>query len=460
MNKIVNVFFHKKKYVREREKYTMNYQETLEYIESLQGIGIVPGLVGITRLCEELGNPQKDLAFVHIAGTNGKGSVLAYISTVLKCAGYRVGRYLSPVIADYREKIQVNGRPIFKRELCDCMEQIEEACKRMTASGLPHPTVFEVETAAAFLHFREKGCDIVVLETGMGGREDATNLIQNVKAAVLTSISMDHMQYLGRNLTEIAWHKAGIIKENCQVISTAQETEVLSVIEKEAREKGCVLTLAGEALKVRYGLEKQKFSYVDSKGRRYENLEISLSGKHQIENAVLAVEVIGKLEECGYPVEERRLREGLLTTKWPGRFEIAAKKPLFIIDGAHNEDAAKKLADSMRFYFTNKRIIYIMGMLRDKEYEKVIAETYAYADQIITVTPPENPRALPALSMAEAVKEYHPRVTAAGSLEEAVEMAYLLAGREDVILAFGSLSYLGRLQAILQKRQKKPGKER
>lgn len=438
----------------------MNYQETLEYIESLQGIGIVPGLVGITKLCEELGNPQKELTFVHIAGTNGKGSVLAYISTVLKCAGYRVGRYLSPVIADYREKIQVNGRPIFKQELCDCMEQVEEACKRMTENGLLHPTVFEVETAAAFLYFREKDCDIVVLETGMGGREDATNLIENVKAAVLTSVSMDHMQFLGRNLTEIAWHKAGIIKENCQVISAAQEAEALSVIEKEAREKGCALTVAGEALKVRYGLEKQKFSYVDSRGRRYENLEISLAGKHQVENAVLAVEAIGRLEECGYPVEERRLREGLLTAKWPGRFQIAAKKPLFIMDGAHNEDAAKKLADSVRFYFTNKRIIYIMGMLRDKEYEKVIAETYAYADQIITVTPPENPRALPALSMAEAVKEYHPRVTAAGSLEEAVEMAYLLAGREDVILAFGSLSYLGRLQVILQKRQKKPGKER
>lgn len=456
----MDVFFHKKKYVPEREIYTMNYQETLEYIESLQGIGIVPGLSGITELCKELGNPQEDLFFIHIAGTNGKGSVLAYISTVLKCAGYKVGRYLSPVIADYREKIQVNGRPIFKQELCDCMERVEEACKQMMAKGLPHPTVFEVETAAAFLHFRKKGCDIVVLETGMGGREDATNLIQNTKVAVLTYVSMDHMQFLGKSLAEIAWHKAGIIKENCHVISAAQERSVLSVIEKEVQDKGSMLTVAKDAVKVRYGLEKQKFSYVDSRGRRYENLEISLAGKHQVENAILAVEAIGKLEECGYPVEESRLRQGLLATKWPGRFQIAAKKPLFVMDGAHNEDAAKKLADSVRFYFTNKRIIYIMGMLRDKEYEKVIAETYAYADQIITVTPPENPRALPALSLAEAVKDYHPRVTAAGSLEEAVEMAYLLAGREDVILAFGSLSYLGRLQAILQKRQKKPGKER
>lgn len=456
----MNVFFHKKEYVRERENYTMNYQETLEYIESLQGIGIVPGLSGITALCEELGNPQEKLNFVHIAGTNGKGSVLAYISTVLKCAGYRVGRYLSPVILDYREKIQVNGRPIFKQDLCNCMERVEEACTRMAAKGLPHPTVFEVETAAAFLYFQEKDCDIVVLETGMGGREDATNLIQNTKIAVLTSISMDHMQFLGKSLTDIAFHKAGIIKKGCHVISAIQEPEVLSVLERESQNKDAVFTVAGEARKVRYGLEKQRFSYVDSRGRRYENLEISLAGKHQIENAVLAVEAIGRLEECGYPVEERRLRQGLLAADWPGRFQIVGKKPLFVLDGAHNEDAAKKLADSIRFYFTNRRIIYIMGMLRDKEYEKVIAETYAYADQIITVTPPENPRALPALGLAEAVKDYHPKVTAAGSVEEAVEMAYLLAGREDVILAFGSLSYLGRMQKILQKRLKKPGKER
>lgn len=438
----------------------MNYQETLEYMKSLQGIGIVPGLSNITALCEELGNPQKKLVFVHIAGTNGKGSVLAYISTVLKCAGYRVGRYLSPVIKEYREKIQVSGRPIFKQELCDCVERVEEACKRMEEKGYPHPTAFEVETAAAFLYFHEKDCDIVVLETGMGGREDATNLIQNTKIAVLTSISMDHMQFLGKSLTEIAFHKAGIIKKDCHVISAVQEPEVLSVIEQEAREKGSTFTVAGEAHKVRYGLEKQKFSYVDSRGRRYENLEISLAGKHQIENAILAVEAIGRLEECGYPVKEDSLRRGLLATEWPGRFQVVGKKPLFVLDGAHNENAAKKLADSVRFYFTNKRIIYIMGMLRDKEYEKVIAETYAYADQIITLTPPENPRALPALNLAEAVREYHPRVTAAGSLEEAVEMAYLLAGREDVILAFGSLSYLGRLQTILEKRRKKPGKER
>ena len=433
----------------------MDYQETLRYIESLKGLGIVPGLAGMEALCRELGNPQEALSFVHIAGTNGKGSVLAYVSNTLKCAGYKVGRYLSPVITNYLEKIQIGGRSITREELCRCMEAVKEACGRVTAGGLPHPTLFEVETAAAFLYFKEKQCDIVVLETGMGGREDATNLIQNTKAAVLTPISMDHMQFLGKTLTEIASHKAGIIKNGCYVITAAQDFDVMTLLEREAQTKGCPLIVADRISQIRYGLEKQSFSYVDAFGHKYSRLEISLAGKYQIENAALAVEVISCLGQLGFPVEESRLRQGLFTAKWPGRFEILGRRPLFVMDGAHNEDAAKKLAESVRFYFTNKRIIYIMGMLRDKEYEKVIAQTYAYADQIITLTPPENPRALPALTLAEALREYHPRVTAAGSLEEAVEMAFLLAGREDVILAFGSLSYLGRLKAVVRKRLKK-----
>lgn len=433
----------------------MNYKETMEYMESLKAYGIVPGLGNITELCKRLGNPQDDLSFVHIAGTNGKGSVLAFVSTVLKAAGYRVGRYISPVIFNYCEKIQVNGKAISQKALCGCIETVKNACDDMAAQGLHQPTPFEVETAAAFLYFKEQGCDIVVLETGMGGREDATNLIANTKVAVLTSISMDHMQFLGKDITAIARQKAGIIKKGCQVVSARHEEAVFKVLEEEASALGVSVTVTGEPGKVKYGLEKQRFSYTDALGSTFENLEISLAGKHQVANAALAVEVLGRLGQCGYPVTEKHLRKGLLETAWPGRFQVVGRKPCFILDGAHNEDAAKKLAESVRFYFTNKRIIYIMGILKDKEYEKVIAETYAYADQIITVTPPENPRALSALELAQAVKEYHPRVTAAGSLEEAVEMAYLLASKEDVILSFGSLSYLGRLTDILKERQEK-----
>lgn len=433
----------------------MKYAEVLDYMESLKAYGIVPGLSNIENLCGKLDNPQESLSFVHIAGTNGKGSVLAYVSTVLKCAGYKVGRYISPVIFDYCEKIQVNGKAISKKALCECMEEVKAACEELAAEGKPHPTPFEVETALAFLYFQKKNCDIVVLETGMGGREDATNLITNTKVAVLTSISMDHMQFLGSTLSEITWQKAGILKEGCLAVSAVQEPEAFAVIEKEAAKKGCPLTIAGKPEKVKYGLEKQQFSYRDSEGHAYKNLEISLAGRHQVENAALAVEVIGKLLKCGYLLTEKALHKGLLETEWPGRFQVVSKKPLFIMDGAHNEDAAKKLAESIRFYFTNKKIIYIMGILRDKEYEKVIAETYTYAEQIITVTPPDNPRALPALTLAQTVKVYHPRVTAVDSLEEAVEIAYLLADKDDVIISFGSLSYLGHLTDILKKRQEK-----
>ena len=426
----------------------MNYEETLDYIASLSTYGIVPGLDSITELCRRLGNPQEALAFVHIAGSNGKGSVLAYVSTILKCAGYKVGRFSSPAIFEKREIIQVNGRSITKKAFCELAERIKAVCEEMVSDGFAHPTPFEVETAMAFLYFKECGCNVVVMEVGMGGREDATNLIQNTKVAVLTPISMDHMQFLGKSLKEIAWQKAGIIKNGCYVVSAVQDADCMQVIAEEAATKGAALTVPGEATKVKYGLVKQRFSYKNAAGIDFADLEITLAGKQQVENASLAVEVIGKLAECGYKVSEKQLRKGLYETIWPGRFQVLSEKPYFVIDGAHNEDAAKKLAESVRFYFTNKRIIYIIGILRDKEYEKVIAETYAYADQIITVTSPNNPRALHALDLAQTVREYHPNVTAAGSLEEAVEMAYLLAGKDDVIISFGSLSYLGEMTKV------------
>lgn len=432
----------------------MNYKETLEYMDSLKEYGIIPGLDSIKELCARLSNPQDNLSFVHIAGTNGKGSTLAYISTVLKCAGYKVGRYISPVFFSYCEKIQINGKAISQKAISEYITRVKEVCEVMTKEGFHHPTPFEVETAAAFLYFKDNHCDIVVLETGMGGREDATNLIKNTKLAVLCSISMDHMQYLGKTLDHIALQKAGIIKDSSLVVTLEQAPVVLNVIRSEAEEKHCPLTITGNASKVKYSLDKQRFSYRCESGKLYENLEIPLLGSYQITNAKLAVECIDKLELCGFPVTEKCLRKGLLETKWPGRFQVLSQKPYFIIDGAHNEDAAKKLVETIQFYFTNKRIIYIMGVLRDKEYEKIIAQTCSYADQIITVTPPQNSRALSAIELAQSVQLYHQNVTAAGSLEEAVEMAYLLARREDVILCFGSLSYLGRLTEIVTCREK------
>lgn len=427
----------------------MKYEEAMEYMQSLNQYGIVPGLGNVEALCARLNSPEKELKFVHIAGTNGKGSVLAYVSTILKCAGYRVGRYISPTIFDYRERIQVGERKITKKDLCEGAQLMQTVCNRMVEEGLPHPTAFEVETALAFWYFRKMKCGIVVLETGMGGKGDATNVIADTVAAVFASISMDHMKFLGSSLSAIAGEKAGIMKAGCRAVTVKQQPEVMEVLKAAAEEKNCPLTTAdcGLAGRIRYGVEKQRFDYEGLK-----DLEIGLAGTWQVENAVLALETVKALGTAGYSVSEAALRRGLREARWPGRFTVIGRKPLFVADGAHNEDAARKLAQSIEFYFTNKRIIYIMGMLQDKEYEKIIRLTHAYADQIITVTPPDNPRGMRAYDLAREVAKVHPQVSAVDSLEEAVEMSYLLAGKEDVILAFGSLSYLGSLMTIVEKR--------
>lgn len=425
----------------------MKEREVMEYIESISGLGIVPGLDSIRELCGRLGNPQNALRFVHVAGTNGKGSVSAYIAEALKCGGYRVGRYISPVIFEYRERIQVNGRSITREALGRLAEQVKQVCGEMVAEGLNQPTAFELETALGFLYWKEKGCDIVVLETGMGGLLDATNIIENKVLSVITSISMDHMRFLGNTQEEIAAQKAGIMKPGVPVVSAEQPEAAEKVIKDRAAALDCSLTVAERSriTSVKYGLERQRFSYGGFSG-----LEISLAGKYQIENGALAVEALKALNECGFPVPEEKMRQGLRQTVWAGRFTLVGKKPCFVVDGAHNEDAAKRLAESVQFYFTNKRIIYIMGVLKDKEYEKMIGLTHGLADQIITVTPPDNPRALSAYELAREVAKVHSGVTAVDSPEEAVEMARLLAGKEDVIVAFGTLSFVGRLIKIAE----------
>ncbi len=428
----------------------MKYEEAMEYIEECNRLGSVPGLDSIRRLTDALDNPQDKLTFIHVAGTNGKGSVSSFIANGLKNAGYKVGRYISPTIFTYRERFQINDKMISKKELGELMEPVKEACDRIVANGYPHPTSFEIETALSFIYFIKKKCDVVVLETGMGGRLDATNIISSPKLCVLTSISMDHMQFLGDTLTNIATEKCGIIKAGTTVISTKQAEEAMEVVEKVCALETVemIVTDPSQITKIKQGLEKQSFTY---DGTKY---EISLSGSYQIENAVLAVCVLKWLSQNGFEkITEQKLRKGLQETVWKGRFSVIAKKPYFIVDGAHNVAAAQKLAESIRFYFTNRKIVYIMGMFRDKEYEKVIEITAPLASQIITVAAPGNPRALPALDLAVAVREVNANVTSADSLEEAVEMSYLFADKDSVIIAFGSLAFLGQLMSIVEGNQ-------
>ncbi|MCM1387348.1 MAG: bifunctional folylpolyglutamate synthase/dihydrofolate synthase [Bacillus sp. (in: Bacteria)] len=434
----------------------MNYKEAMQYVESMQRYGSVYGLENMRTLCGYLDHPQDKLKFVHIAGTNGKGSVLAYISTVLWTAGYKVGRYISPTIADYRERFQINGKMIPQAAFCRYLEQVKEAVERMEEETSAHPTIFEIETALAFLYFLDKKCDIVVLETGLGGRMDATNIIKNPVCTVFSSISMDHMAVLGKSLEEIAMQKAGIIKDSCPVVTCSQKPEVMQILKKAALQHGCTFTAVDmdNAGHIRYGIKKQSFSYKTKENSIYKKLEITMAGQYQIENAVLAVEALETLKKSGFAVSEKQLQKGLIQTEWPGRFQVIGQKPLFIADGAHNEDAALKLAQSIRFYFTNKRILYIIGMLADKEYDKVLELTSYLAEHMITVTPPRNARAMSAYELAQAARAYHERVTVADSLQEAVELSYLLAGqdKDTVIIAFGSLSFLGELMDIVKHR--------
>ena len=437
----------------------MNYREALEYVESLKHYGSVPGLAMTEALCARLGDPQKQLKFVHIAGTNGKGSVLAYVSTILQNAEYRVGRYISPTLFDYRERFQIDARPITQSALCKYMEQVKTAVEQMEEAGEaappgtegPHPTLFEVETVVAFLYFLDKKCDIVVLETGMGGRLDATNVIPAPLCAVITSISRDHMSYLGDTLEQIAMEKAGIIKPGSIVVSARQKLEAMQVIKQAAAKSKCRIFIADadRVKQVKTGLKKQHFSY-----SKYKNMEISMPGLYQIDNAILALTVIEALQKQGLKIAPDKVKTGLLQTKWAGRFEVIGQRPLFVIDGAHNEDGAVRLAQTIIHYFEGRRIIAIAGVLSDKEAEKILVPICPLAKHLITVTPPDNPRALHAYELANLAKEYHDSVTVADSLQEAVEIAYLLAGKdkETVVIAFGSLSYLGALTYIVEHR--------
>lgn len=428
----------------------MTYEEAKAFLESCNRYAGEFTLEPLKELLKRLGDPQDQLTFVHIGGTNGKGSTLAYVSTVLKEAGYKVGRYISPTIFSYRERIQVNEQYISREALIRLTMKVREAGEQMLAEGLGHPTMFEAETAVAFLYFAEQACDLVVLEVGMGGRLDATNVIRNTAVAALASISMDHMGFLGDTLGEIAANKAGIIKPGCTVVTTKQEPEAEEAILREASIYGCPVVVSDPALAVNRirGLFGQSFDY-----KERIQAEISLAGEYQFSNAALALEVLDALREKGYELPESVIREGLKKTVWNGRFTVVDQEPYFIVDGAHNRDAAAKLAECIEHYLSGKRLIYIMGVLADKEYEVVVQTTVPYAAEVITVMTPDNPRALAAEELAKTVRAYNPHVQAAASIEEAVGKAYELAEPEDVILAFGSLSHLGEIVRTVQKRR-------
>ena len=428
----------------------MDYQQSRAYIrDAEQYAGGALDLTNIKEIMKRLGNPQDQLKYVHVAGTNGKGSVIAYLYTTLTNAGYHVGRYISPSVYSYREKIEGEGKPISREQFAKHTTRVAAVIEEMTAEGLAHPTPFEIETAVAFLFFAEEKCDPVILEVGMGGITDATNLITTTELAVLVPISMDHQAFLGNTLAEIAQKKAGIIKPGCSVVTVGQQPETMEVIRNVCQEKGADLTETDlnsiKALKEDFAGQILEY--------REETYKISLAGSYQTENAALALDALEVLNHKGYPTTVEQRKKGLEETKWNGRLTIIHRDPLFIVDGAHNPAAADMLEDSVRKYFKGRKMYFIMGVFRDKDYSYIIRKLCPYAEQIVTIETPDNPRALPAEELAEAIRPCNPHVHAEKNIAKAVEELFEMAGKDDVILSFGSLSFIGDITRIVNTRK-------
>ena len=427
----------------------MDYREAREYLEYVKKYGSVLGLDSIKKLLSMLGNPQNALRAVHVAGTNGKGSTITFLQSILMEAGYRVGRYSSPAVFSYREIIRINDDYIERDSLAELTYLISKKCNEMVKEGLPHPTSFEIETALAFMYFKQKGCDIVLVECGMGGESDATNVFEQVLCSIITTISLDHMKFLGNTIEKITEVKAGIIKKHCPVVISNQSNEALNTTQKTAQRQCSELIATSFPRNIRTKDFRTYFSYKALNGKEY-MLEIKALGTYQIVNAATALEAALILEKQGFELEGF-IETGIKKAVWNGRMEIVNDNPLTVIDGAHNPGAVMELKKSIDFYFTNKRITFIMGVLADKDFKceaEMIAEC---AVNIITVTP-DNPRALDGRKLAQVLQGYSENVQYAESVEKAYDIAVktVSENESDMILAFGSLSYLGNLKSIIK----------
>ncbi|TCT17070.1 dihydrofolate synthase/folylpolyglutamate synthase [Natranaerovirga pectinivora] len=421
----------------------MTYEDALEYIHGSLRFGDKLGLDNIRKLLELMGNPQKKLKFIHVAGTNGKGSTCAILASILKEEGYKVGMFTSPYIEAFTERIIINDEQILKMDLARITEDIKSHVDHMVKEGFNHPTEFEIVTAIGFQHFFEKNCDIVVLEVGMGGRLDSTNVIDLPLVSVITSISLDHTDYLGDTIDKIAFEKCGIIKDNGITVSYLdQKNEALEVIKKTAEERNNHFVVPSNHYKIiSNDLNGIVFNY-----NAYENLRITLLGKHQLLNAITAITVIEVLNEKGLlRVSRESLINGLSNAKWIGRFEVLKTEPYFIIDGAHNISGIEALSDSVDAYLMDKKLTFLVGMLKDKDYEQILSIIGHKAHRIIATTP-DNPRALSGEALGEVARKYCEDVIVEEEIENAITRAFECTRKDEVILCFGSLYLIGEVR--------------
>ncbi len=410
----------------------MTYQEALTYIHSISWRGSKPGLERISGMMEQLGNVQEDLKFIHIAGTNGKGSVSAMLSSVLTVAGYRTGLFISPYIMRFNERMQVNGMPISDEELAEIITEVQPVAESMAE----RPTEFEIITAAAFVWFARQKCDIVVLETGLGGRLDATNLITKNVCAVITNLGMDHTEYLGNTLGEIAGEKCGILKPGCPVVAYRSAPEAMKVIRARAKELECPVRTAdfGKIKALSADLQGQTFQY-----KQFPELTVHLLGAHQLKNAAVALETVSVLRKAGWEIPDEAVVQGMDATRWPGRFEVLQDNPLVIVDGAHNPQGVESLIAAVKEYLPGQHIVCVTGVLADKDWKPMMDRLKTVVSDFVAVTP-DSPRALGNVRLARYLTDREHWVSVADDVEKgltgALERAKATGG---MVLACGSL---------------------
>lgn len=411
----------------------MDLPSAKQYIEDKNRLGITPGLDNIKELLARLGNPQNEINCLHIGGTNGKGSIFAFLQDVLIKTGMKVGRYISPTVLTYLERFQINKENMSEDKFPEYVQLVKEQVLTMEAEGLASPSAFEIETAIAFMYFRDKQVDVALIECGMGGALDATNVLESPKASVLASISLDHMSFLGDTVEEIAANKAQIIKQNSICISYPQEEKVSRVLEARCKQVNATYVEVDEESVnvISEGIDGSTFTY---KNGEY---TIGLPGTFQVLNACTAIEIA----QVVFGLEYETIKEAITATCWVGRFMKVNDKPLTIIDGAHNEKAWCELNTTINKYFTNRQIIYIIGVLKDKEYDKlvdILRDTMSYA---IAITP-DTTRGLDKDILADLLLVNGVPATTACTAEEAIAKAYAEAEEDDVVMICGSLSFL------------------
>jgi len=419
----------------------MGYGEELGYLYSFEKFGVRLGLETINALLDPLGQPHKKFKSILVAGTNGKGSTCAMLGEILKEAGLKVGVYTSPEVVDLRERIAVDGEMITKGQLSALMAELKPAVEMLTTP----PTFFDALTALAFMHFERAGIDIAVLEVGMGGRLDATNVVEPL-VSVITNVGMDHTGFLGSTVREIAGEKAGIIKEGGTVV-TAAEGEALSVIKEVCRKKHARLVKVGEDVTYRpigQNLRGQDFE-VEGKASRYSGLCIPLLGEHQLRNAATAIAAVEALGERGIALDEGAIRRGLKKARLPGRLEVVRKEPLVLLDGAHNVEGARALRRAAEELLAGRKITLIIGILEDKDIEGMAGELAPMAAHVIA-TKPDVERASDPERTAAAFREEGKEVEVIEEVPEALQKA----GKKEVLLITGSLFTVAEARKVLR----------